>query len=151
MKQRALTLGLILGNHIRHGCVRAATLILVLLMLGMAGGISCVGLGGGAAAGGGSSLIDGTQPPGCLGFPLGFVYTNVKSNKCGASCAGNVGLRTGKACAFTILGLVEVGDMSLKAAARNAGGITKVVSVDQGVTAVMIFLYREHCLYVSGH
>ncbi len=60
-----------------------------------------------------------------------------------------VGSKTGKACASSILGLIQTGDMSLAAAAKN-GGISKVNSVDISRKALLVSLWSQHCLHVNG-
>lgn len=57
--------------------------------------------------------------------------------------------KTGRACANSVLGLVASGDASIDAAKR-AGNITNVISVDFESTNVL-FLYATFCTVVRGN
>jgi hypothetical protein len=61
---------------------------------------------------------------------------------------GSLGTKEGRACAQSFLGLIAQGDASIKAAAE-AGGITKVGSVDH-YTRNMLGLIGEYCTIVRG-
>lgn len=70
-----------------------------------------------------------------------------------ANCVGNagpraVGSKSGEACASSILGLIQTGDMSMKAAAEN-GGLKTVSSVDASHMHVL-GLYQKNCIIVNG-
>jgi hypothetical protein len=58
-----------------------------------------------------------------------------------------VGDREGKACATSYLGIVAVGDASIKAAAA-AGGITRIDSVDAEATNMIVI--GKFCTVVRG-
>ena len=76
----------------------------------------------------------------------GFLYTKVQ----GPITTGN-GTKTGKtgqACATNILGLISTGDASIDAA-KKAGGITTVASVDHDSTSVLM-VYGQYCTVVKG-
>lgn len=58
--------------------------------------------------------------------------------------------KVGRACMRSYLGLVTVGDASIRAA-REAGQITKIASVDREYTAIIYYIvYRRYCVVVSG-
>ena len=61
---------------------------------------------------------------------------------------GNSGTKTGRACATNILGLYISGDMSVEAA-KKAGRITKVASVDKDIKSYAV--YSEVCTVVTGY
>lgn len=85
--------------------------------------------------------------------PFGVVYHDVQAPPEGVSLTPVDGTRTivktGKACAHGILGLVAWGDASQQAAAAN-GGITKVHAADETRMGVLAIVYREYCTVVSG-
>lgn len=56
--------------------------------------------------------------------------------------------KTGRACAESILGIVGIGDASIDAAKR-AGGITTVTSVDVESKNIL-FVYATYCTIVRG-
>lgn len=56
--------------------------------------------------------------------------------------------KTGEACATSILGLVATGDASI-AAAKAAGGIKEVSTVDYNTTSVLL-IYAQFCTIVKG-
>lgn len=56
--------------------------------------------------------------------------------------------KTGEACATSILGIVASGDASIDAA-KQAGGINEVLSVDYKSTSVL-GLYASFCTVVKG-
>jgi len=59
-----------------------------------------------------------------------------------------IGKKKGEACATSILGLVTTGDAIIRAAA-DAGGITKIASVDGNFTNIL-GIYSKYCTTVSG-
>lgn len=77
---------------------------------------------------------------------LGGVYTGVESNQ--AATANPVGGKRGEACAFSILGLLAIGDASAATAAK-AGGITKIGLVDNDMMGVL-GIFARHCTVVHG-
>lgn len=77
--------------------------------------------------------------------PNGALYTDATM---GQSASGVAGAKTGQACAKSYLGLIATGDASI-AAAKTAGGITQVSSVDQHTTNVL-GIFGEYCTVVKG-
>jgi len=77
----------------------------------------------------------------------GFLYTKVQ----GPITTGNGTntSKTGQACATNILGLISTGDASIDAA-KKAGGITTVSSVDHDSTSILM-LYGQFCTVVKGN
>jgi hypothetical protein len=93
---------------------------------------------------------------GCLAFtpyPSGSLYTGTQiphySNRQETSGAGKSGDKKGEACATGILGAAAFGDASLDAA-KKAGGITDVHSVELHTTAILGPLYHIACTEVHG-
>jgi len=77
---------------------------------------------------------------------IGGIYSDVvASQDVSSNQAGN---RVGQACATSILGLVATGDASVEAA-RRAGGITLITSVD-GQSSNILFIYAKYCTIVRG-
>lgn len=77
----------------------------------------------------------------------GLLYTKVQ----GPITTGN-GTNTsksGQACANNILGLISTGDASIDAA-KKAGGITTVASVDHDSTSIL-GLFGTFCTVVKGN
>lgn len=56
--------------------------------------------------------------------------------------------KTGKACTNNILGVIAIGDASVEAAKR-AGGIKKVASVDKDIMNIL-GLFGQNCTIVTG-
>jgi hypothetical protein len=85
--------------------------------------------------------------------PFGVVYHDVQSPPERVPLTPTNGTRTivktGRACAHGVLGLVAWGDATQQAAAVN-GGITKVYAADETRMGVLSFVYREYCTVVSG-
>lgn len=75
----------------------------------------------------------------------GYWYTNVQS---GVGATPQVGPKVGEACASSILGVVATGDSSIEAA-RRAGGITSIASIDEKNTGIL-GIYATHCTIVRG-
>lgn len=90
----------------------------------------------------GSLLLAGCATP----LPTGAFYTDTKTGVYESSPAGT---KTGKACNTSILGLVATGDASIDAA-KKAGGITRVTSVNYEVNNVLGF-YGQYCTVVKGN
>jgi hypothetical protein len=83
---------------------------------------------------------------GCSHAPYGVLYSD---SQAGAAISSNqAGNRVGQSCATSILGLVATGDATIEAA-RRAGGITLITSVDESVNSVFIF-YTKYCTIVRG-
>jgi hypothetical protein len=85
--------------------------------------------------------------------PVGVIYHDVQAPPEGVPLTPANGTRTiiktGRACAHGILGLVAWGDASQQAAARD-GGISEVYAADETRMGVLAFVYREYCTVVSG-
>lgn len=85
--------------------------------------------------------------------PFGIIYHDVQAPPEGVPLTPANGTRTiiktGRACAHGVLGLVAWGDASQQAAARN-GGITKVYAADETRVGVLTIVYRRYCTVVSG-
>jgi hypothetical protein len=92
---------------------------------------------------------------GCLGsgYPIGLFYngTNMphQMSRMEATGPGRTGDRAGAACATGVLGLVAWGDASIDAA-KKAGSITEVHSVEFKPTAVFLGSYYQACTVVHG-
>lgn len=77
---------------------------------------------------------------------VGFVYTKVQGPI--ATGKSSRASKTGQACATNILGLISIGDASIDAA-KKAGGINDVATVDHDSTIVLM-LYGKYCTVVKG-
>lgn len=77
----------------------------------------------------------------------GLLYTKVQ----GPITTGNgtSTAKSGQACANNILGLISTGDASIDAA-KKAGGITNVSSVDHDSTSIL-GLFGSFCTVVKGN
>ena len=79
--------------------------------------------------------------------PVGTgLFTNVQGPIAATSATGN---KTGKACASTIIGLINKGDASI-VAAKKAGGINTVAAVDYHTKGFYPF-FGETCIIVTGN
>jgi uncharacterized protein YceK len=76
----------------------------------------------------------------------GAIYTNVKDAVTATSNSGSS--KTGEACGMNILSLVSTGDFSVDAA-KKAGGITKVATVDFTQKSI-VGVYLKTCTVVTG-
>ena len=90
---------------------------------------------------------------GCgVGYPTGSLYTGIQvphpMDRTETSGAAKSGDKHGEACATGILYLVAFGDASLDAA-KKAGGITEVHSVDFHGTNIL-GIYMQGCTDVAG-
>jgi len=93
----------------------------------------------------GFPLISGCQ---IVASPaLGSIYTELQYGDTATTATG--ASREGKACVQTILGLVATGDASI-VAAKRAGGITTVSSVDHTAKSILGF-FGEWCTVVKGN
>jgi len=88
------------------------------------------------------------------GYPAGVIYNGTTApsmlDRVETSGAGKVGTKMGKACSTGILGVAAFGDASLDAAKR-AGQITDVHSMEYEATAVLGFVYSQVCTVVHGN
>ena len=83
---------------------------------------------------------------GCVYSEVGpALFTDIKGPI--APSAGVAKGKTGTSCASNIIGIVAMGDASIEAAKR-AGSITKVTSVDHHSTWMVV--YGEFCTIVTG-
>jgi hypothetical protein len=94
---------------------------------------------------------------GCAGpmfpYPTGGLYNGTQTpsaiNRNETSGPGKSGDKSGEACATGILSAVAFGDASIDAA-KKAGGITEVHSVENHVTSILGFVYVQGCTEVHG-
>jgi hypothetical protein len=77
---------------------------------------------------------------------MGGIYSDVIASS--AVSSNQAGNRVGQACASSILGIIATGDASTEAA-RRAGGITLITSVDEE-TSNILFFYAKFCTIVRG-
>ena len=77
----------------------------------------------------------------------GWAYTKVQGPVTTGTSAN--ASKSGQACATNILGLIATGDASIDAA-KKAGGITNVASVDHDSTSVL-GLFGTFCTVVKGN
>jgi hypothetical protein len=82
-----------------------------------------------------------------LGDKRGVIFH--KNNVAGQISNTSDSVVTGEACSKSILWLVAWGDSSIEAG-KNAGGITKVASVEYEQLGVLSFLYHSFCTRVTG-
>jgi hypothetical protein len=88
-------------------------------------------------------FVAGCQP---VASPvIGLIYLDAKGPIAATQATGT---REGKACAQSIMALVGTGDASIEAAKR-AGGIQEVASVDHTSTNIL-GIYGEFCTVVRG-
>lgn len=87
---------------------------------------------------------------GCASAPTntgsGMLYTETQDAVTATPNAE--GTKEGRACATNILGMVVTGDSSIKAA-KQAGGISKVSSIDRDVKFIL-GVYGTNCTVVRG-
>ncbi|MCW5810728.1 MAG: TRL-like family protein [Labilithrix sp.] len=76
----------------------------------------------------------------------GLIYTGVEGHQ--SATSNPVGGKRGEACAFSILGIIAIGDASAATAAKN-GGITKIGLVDSDMMGIL-GIYGSHCTVVHG-
>lgn len=89
-------------------------------------------------------LVTGCQP---VASPLaGFIYNHTKFGD--VATTNTNAAKEGKACAYTVLGLIAGGDASIDAA-KKAGGITEVASVDHSVLNIL-GVTADWCTIVRG-
>jgi hypothetical protein len=77
---------------------------------------------------------------------FGGIYSDVTSSE--AVSSNQAGNRVGQACSSSILALIASGDSSIEAA-RRAGGITLITSVD-AQSSNILFFYSKYCTIVRG-
>ena len=77
---------------------------------------------------------------------IGLIYTDIKYGD--TATTASAATKTGTACAQSFFAVVALGDASI-AAAKAAGGITTVSSVDH--TSKHIVVWGEWCTVVKGN
>lgn len=77
---------------------------------------------------------------------VGNIFADVKWN---GEADGGLGSKEGTACAQSILGLVAMGDASVKTAA-NDGGIKEIKAVDHS-TKNILGIFATYCTIVRGN
>jgi len=96
---------------------------------------------------------------GCLGihqqgYPVGVIYNGTTApstlDRVETTGKDKTGAKRGEACSTGILAMAAFGDASIEAAKR-AGGITDVHSVEYQATAVLGFVYLQACTIVYGN
>jgi|YNPMSStandDraft_2_1061718.scaffolds.fasta_scaffold29721_2 hypothetical protein len=78
--------------------------------------------------------------------PIGVLFTSAKIGTYGT---GKPASKTGESCAFSVLGLIAIGDASVEAA-KSRGGINDVSYVDYEIFNVL-GLYAKLCTMVRGN
>lgn len=78
----------------------------------------------------------------------GLLYTNVTMPVAVLDQEAPV-VRTGEACSTGILGLYASGNSSVNAA-KSKAGITKISTVEEHYTHVLLGAYSKYCTIVSG-
>lgn len=88
------------------------------------------------------------------GYPVGAVFTGTKApsalDRAELSGDNKGASKEGRACSTGVLGLAAWGDASVDAA-KKAGGITSVHSVEYQSTAVLGAVYVDICTVVHGN
>ncbi|MDF1564402.1 MAG: TRL-like family protein [Deltaproteobacteria bacterium] len=82
------------------------------------------------------------------GVAMGTLYVDETGSPAMGTTDNDVGTKVGEACASSILGAAVMGDSSIQTAA-NAGGITKVGTVNHHYTNIL-GLYAKYCVIVTG-
>ena len=97
--------------------------------------------------------VSGCAPLMNQGYPVGAVYNGTKVpsvlDEVEVSGDNKAAPKVGRACTSGILGVAAWGDASIDAAKR-AGGITSVHSVEYDVMAILGFVYVNACTVVHG-
>jgi hypothetical protein len=98
--------------------------------------------------------LSGCMPLNNQGYPVGGIYTGTKApsalDRAELSGDNKAATKQGRACATGILGLAAWGDASVDAA-KKAGGISSVHSVEYESTAVLGAVYMDVCTVVHGN
>ena len=103
---------------------------------------------------GASTLLGAAcMPINSQGYPVGVIYSATQApsvlDRVETSGDNKAAPKTGRACSTGILGVAAFGDASLDAA-KKAGGITSVHSVEYEATAVLGIIYVTSCTVVHG-
>ncbi len=100
-----------------------------------------------------SGLSSGCAPLLNQGYPVGAFYHSTKVpsllDRVEASGEGKAGPKMGKACTSGVLGVAAWGDASIDAA-KKAGSITSIHSVEVESSAILGFVYVTACTVVHG-
>ena len=96
-----------------------------------------------------AAIISFTQCSSGYSPPMGSLYQSTTLNK-DVSTQTNVGNKSGKACATGYLGLVSLGDASVKAAAAQ-GNVGTIHSVDYSNENILGSLVAKTCTIVNGN
>lgn len=85
------------------------------------------------------------------GCTAGMLYTGTTSPTIHPKqmSSSDVGGKSGKSCISSYVGMIALGDASVKAAAKD-GGISKVYTVDSSTTAILGGVFTRQCTMVSG-
>lgn len=99
-------------------------------------------------------ILGGCMPLNNQGYPVGAIYTGTKApsllDRAELSGDNKAATKQGRACSTAILGLAAWGDASVDAA-KKAGGISSVHSVEYEATAVLGLVYTSACTVVHGN
>ena len=100
-----------------------------------------------------SSIAAACMPINSQGYPVGLVYSATQApsvmDRVETTGENKAAPKTGRACSTGILGIAAFGDASLDAA-KKAGGITSIHSVEYEATAVLGVVYVTACTIVHG-
>lgn len=100
-----------------------------------------------------SSLGAACMPINSQGYPVGLVYSATQApsvmDRVETTGENKAAPKTGRACSTGILGVFAFGDASLDAA-KKAGGITSIHSVEYEATALLGVVYVTACTIVHG-
>jgi hypothetical protein len=98
-------------------------------------------------------LLGGCMPLVQQGYPVGAVFSSTTApsalDRVETTGENKTGPKSGSACASGVLGVVAWGDAGIDAA-KKAGGITSVHSVEYQATAVLGAVYVSACTIVHG-
>jgi hypothetical protein len=98
-------------------------------------------------------LVGGSGCGGLLPYPSGSVYNGTTVphaiDRDNVDGAGKTGDKTGESCATGILALAAWGDASIDAA-KKAGGIAEVGSVELKQFSILGAVYQQGCTVVHG-
>jgi hypothetical protein len=101
----------------------------------------------------GLTLASGCLPLTSQGYPVGVVYNDTKApsglDRAETTGDNKAAPKTGRACSAGVLGVAAWGDASIDAA-KKAGGITSVHSIEYEATAVLGLVYVNVCTIVHG-
>jgi hypothetical protein len=93
------------------------------------------------------------MPINSQGYPVGAIYSSTQApsvmDRVEVTGDNKPAPKTGRSCSTGILGVAAFGDASLDAA-KKAGGITSVHSVEYEATAVLGIIYVTSCTIVHG-